>query len=268
MKYKIYKREKKNETAGGSYWRGADFKEHLKLTSFQTTYIYLLNNYPPPQKILEAGCGLGRWVIPLSEKNYDVTGIEIEEEAINTIKKNYNADNLNLVNGNIFNMKFADKTFDLILSLGVLEHFEDEAVQKKAILEHIRVLKDEGTFLITVPNLSFLRFIIHMPYTILLSFVRLLKRKKQYFAEYRYTTKEFKKNLEKCGLKIVDIVYDELLPPYNFGLIVDYPINRLFRSKDGVEYKMNKTGNMLFKFLWKINPKLVSGGTGYICRKK
>lgn len=268
MKYKVYKREKKNEKSGGNYWKGSDFKEHLKLTSFQTTYNYLINKFPPPQKILEAGCGLGRWVIPLSEKNYDVTGIEIEKEAINTIKKNYNADNLELVNGDIFNMKFADKKFDIILSLGVLEHFENKDVQKKAILEHIRVLKDEGTFLITVPNLSFIRFLVHMPYTFLLSFVRLLKRKKQYFTEYRYTTEEFKKILEKCGLKIIDIVYDELLPPYNFGLIIDYPINRLFCSKDKVEYKINKAGALFFKILWKIHPKIVSGGVGYICQKK
>jgi hypothetical protein len=48
MKYKICILKKKNERGGGAYWEGADFEEHLKLTDYQTTYRYLLKNYPPP----------------------------------------------------------------------------------------------------------------------------------------------------------------------------------------------------------------------------
>ena len=150
---------------------------------------------------MEAGCGLGRWVIPLSENGYEVTGIEIEPEAINIIKKNYISNNLNLVVGDIFKVPFNNKYFDVVISLGVLEHFEEEEVLNRALREHIRVLKDDGMFLVTVPFLSFIRLIVHAPYVKLLSVVRYFKNKKEYFSEYRYSKNEFIKVLENNGSK-------------------------------------------------------------------
>lgn len=268
MRYKLYKKVKKNEGTGGSYWKDSDFAEHLKLTSYQTTYLHLLQNYPPPQKILEAGCGIGRWAIPLSQQGYLVTGIEIEEPAIKIIKENHAADNLTLIQGDIYEMGFQDKTFDIILSLGVLEHFEDPLIQQKAILEHVRVLKDGGILLITVPYLSLIRLLFHLPYLKILALVRRVKKKEYHFSEYRYSKREFQKIIEKCNLKIGAVVYDDFSEPFSFGLTVDYPINRLFRSKDGIEYKTNKAGKLIFRMLWNTHPSLVSGGIGFICQKK
>lgn len=268
MKYRLFAQYKKNQNEGGDYWRDADFHEHLKLTSYQTTYQYLLKNYPPPQKILEAGCGIGRWVIPLSQGKYNVTGIEIKEEAINVIKQHYFSENITLVVGDIFNMPFVDKSFDIVISLGVIEHFENNDIQAQAIEEHIRVLKEDGIFLVTVPHISFVRFLFHIPFVKLVSLVRFFKGKKEYFTEYRYSRREIENILKNNKLKIIDIVYDDLIAPYNFGLTVDYPINMYLRSKDGIQYKSNKLGNVIFRFLWKIHPGIVSGGIGFICTRK
>jgi 2-polyprenyl-3-methyl-5-hydroxy-6-metoxy-1,4-benzoquinol methylase len=266
MKYKCFRKVEKKAQQGGDYWRDADFNEHLNLTYHQTTFLYLLKTYPPPKKILEAGCGIGRWVIPLSREKYDVTGIEIEQEAINVIKQYYSDSNLTLVQGDIFRMDFPNKTFDIVLSLGVLEHFEDKTILKKAIYEHMRVLKDNGMLLITVPHLSYMRLLFHMPFLWLVTLVRFIKCKKQYFSEYRYSLREFVRILERSKLKVTNIVYDDLIDPYNFGLTVDYPIKRLFASKK-VQYQANRMGNVLFKILWWIHPKIVSGGIGFICMK-
>lgn len=266
MKYKNTRPVGKNPLSGHDYWGEVDFQEHLKLTKFQTTYLYLLKNYPPPQNILEAGCGIGRWVIHLSQEKYNVTGIEIEEVALDIIRQNYSADNLNLVRGDIGNMDFSDKTFDIIISLGVLEHTEHPDTLKNIIHEHLRVLKDEGIFLVTVPYLSFVRVLTHIPFLKMVSLVRFLKGKKQFFTHYYYSRREFQKILESCHLKVIDIVYDDLHGPYNFGLTIGFPLNRLFRSKD-IPYKANKLGNFIFKSLWRIHPSLVSFGIGYICKK-
>ena len=266
MKYKCYKNREKLPTKGGDYWREVDFDEHLKLTEKQTTYNYLLKNYPPPGKILEAGCGLGRWVIPLAKENYNVTGIEIEEEALNTIKQNFKAENLTLIHGDIFNMPFEPDAFDIVISLGVLEHFEDPVLQQKAIYEHIRVLKKGGYFLVTVPYLSILRLLFHIPFLKIVTLIHKIKRKQHYFAEYRYNKREFKKILEKAGLKIVDFIYDELYEPDNFGLTIDYPVREIFRKKNA-QYKLNSFGKLVFKIFWKIYPGLISGGIGFVCTK-
>ncbi len=73
-------------------------------------------------------------------------------------------------------MTFPDRYFDIVLSLGVLEHFEDSVIQRNAILEHMRVLKNDGILLITVPYLSCVRFIIHIPYLKLVSLMHYYKR--------------------------------------------------------------------------------------------
>lgn len=267
MKYSLLAQRKKNETEGGDYWRDADFQEHLRLTDFQTSFQYLIKTFLPPKKILEAGCGLGRWVIPLAKEGYQVTGIEIENEAVELIRQNYASENFKVLQGDIFEMPFTDKSFDLVISLGVLEHFEDKRIQNQAIAEHLRVLKDDGVFFVTVPYLSFLRLLIHLPFIRLVSLVRIFKGKKEYFTEYRYSVGSFKKILKSNNLKIVEIVWDDLLSPYSFGLTVDYPLKRFTKSSDGVQYKLNKTGLFIQKFLWNIYPGLISGGIGYYCKK-
>ena len=267
MKYKIYRKANVQVSTGGQeYWLDKDFYEHLKLTKYQTTYKYFIKNFPPSGKLLDAGCGIGRWIVPLAQANYEVTGLDISEVALNTINSFYQSKNLTLVKGNIFKMDFPDKTFDYILSLGVLEHFEDPSVRGNAIKEHVRVMKDDGVLLITVPYTSCIRILFHAPYLKLLSFVRLLKDKKQKFIRYYYGKVEFSDILEKCGLIVDHIIYDDLLEPYNFGLTIDYPVNLIFRSGD-VPFKANKLGNRVFKFLWRIHPGLVSGGIGYVCKK-
>lgn len=266
MKYKCFKKEQKNETSGGAYWVDADFDEHLKLTEYQTTYQHLVKTYDKPRSLLEAGCGIGRWVIPLSKEGFDVTGIEIEQEAVDTLNQHFKADNLAVVQGDIFDMPFEDGTFDHVISLGVLEHFEDKAVQRKAIQEHMRVMKDDGRFLITVPYLSFVRLMIHVPFLQLVKLVRYFKGTKSFFTEYRYGKSEFEQVIKDNGMVVEEIVWDDMTDPYNFGLTVDYPINRFL--KDGrVQYKGNGLGNSLFRMLWKISPALVSGGIGFVCKK-
>ena len=67
---------------------------------------------------------------------------------------------------------------------------------------------------------------------------------------------------------IEKMVWDDLTNPYSFGLTVDYPLKKFTCSNDEIQYKLNKRGLKLQKILWKINPGLLSGGIGYICKKK
>lgn len=268
MKYKCYSKVKKKETAGGAYWKDVDVNEHFVLTNHQTAFHYLIKNYKPPLSILEAGCGLGRWVVPLSEKGFDVTGIEIEREAVEIIKKTYPVRNFNIVEGDIFKMPFKAESFDMVISLGVLEHFEDKSLQRQAIQEHLRVLKKDGIFFVTVPYFNLLRLLLNVPYIKMLSLVRKIKGKKESFSEYRYTKSTFKKILEENGLKVESVFWDDLSAPYSFGLSVDQPIKRFTHSKDSIPYKLNKTGLLSQKLFWGIYPGIMSGGIGFICKKE
>jgi ubiquinone/menaquinone biosynthesis C-methylase UbiE len=67
----------------------------------------------------------------LSQEKYDVTGIEIKEEALNIIKTNYPANNLTLVQGDIFKMDFPDESFDIIWAEGSISIIGFEQGLKK-----------------------------------------------------------------------------------------------------------------------------------------
>nr|WP_115094497.1 class I SAM-dependent methyltransferase [Synechococcus sp. UW106] len=55
---------------------------------------------------------------------------------------------LGIRNEDIQNLSFDDKSFDLIISSDVMEHVED---YKRAFKEILRVLKDDGVYIFTIP---------------------------------------------------------------------------------------------------------------------
>ncbi|OGH08933.1 MAG: hypothetical protein A2152_03500 [Candidatus Levybacteria bacterium RBG_16_35_6] len=97
--------------------------------------------------VLDVGCGEGFTLKKLKEKGIgkEFTGIDSSKEAI-ALGKNENPD-LDLQTGDIYNLKFRDKSFDLVISTEVLEHLEDP---KKALEELRRVSKKY--LLLSVPN--------------------------------------------------------------------------------------------------------------------
>lgn len=99
---------------------------------------------------LEAGCGMGHWCFYISEK-YGVysIGADIAEETIVKLQKvqtemtEFIVDDLNA-------SKLESEKFDMLISLGVIEHFKDS---NRMVKNLNRVLKPEGIAIITVPNI-------------------------------------------------------------------------------------------------------------------
>lgn len=99
------------------------------------------------ESVLDVGCGEGFTLKKLREKKTGkkFTGVDSSKEAIEIGKKE-NPD-LNLQIGDIYDLKFKDKSFDLVISTEVLEHLEDP---ERAIKELKRVSKKY--LLLSVPN--------------------------------------------------------------------------------------------------------------------
>lgn len=95
-----------------------------------------LNNY---KTILEAGCGTGRWISPLENKNKNVFGLDYSFDMMKIPKteKSY----LNLINADAVNIPFKDNFFDLIFCVNAIHHFPDK---QKFISECNRTLKSNG----------------------------------------------------------------------------------------------------------------------------
>ncbi len=105
----------------------------------------------PPARILDAGCGLGRYTIPLAMREYEVMGVDISSFAITELDNVRLRRNMQmgLAAADVCHLPFRDNTFDAVVAFGVLQHLLEE--ERRAVpLEFARVLVPGGTLIIEV----------------------------------------------------------------------------------------------------------------------
>ncbi|MBD3208468.1 MAG: methyltransferase domain-containing protein [Candidatus Nealsonbacteria bacterium] len=103
-------------------------------------------------KILDIGCGVGRNLIPLAKRGFEISGIDIAREGILILEKELKKRGLDaeLRIGNVFKtLPYQNNDFDAIISVQVLQHGSLNQI-KKAISEIERVLKPGGYIFITL----------------------------------------------------------------------------------------------------------------------
>lgn len=100
------------------------------------------------KKSLDIGCGDGLASLLLSQRGYQVFGVDISQNALALAKRLVPQGNFFLAekSGKLI---FQDEEFDLITCLGVLEHIEDPQI---LLQECYRTLKKDGTAIFVVPN--------------------------------------------------------------------------------------------------------------------
>ncbi len=145
-------------------------------------------------KVLEAGCGTGKYVVALRQRGYDCVGIDYAERTVEKIKTLL--PNVPITKGNVKNMDFQEEHFDSVISLGVVEHEYDGPGDY--LLEMHRVLKQGGILLVAVPHFNVLR--------------RAKAKLGMYggvsgqseFYQWAFTPGEFRQTLGSFGFSIVD----------------------------------------------------------------
>jgi len=99
-----------------------------------------------PGIILDAGCGRGVLLAGLESEYRQLYGIDISLAAVNMARTL--CQNANLLVADINRLPFKSNTFDFIVCSDVTEHLEGADYLR----EFYRVLKPNGSLLITVPN--------------------------------------------------------------------------------------------------------------------
>jgi SAM-dependent methyltransferase len=94
-------------------------------------------------RVLEIGCGLGTDGVQFAKAGADYTGVDLTDAAIGLARKHFELLGLrgDFRTADAENLDFADETFDLVYSHGVLHHTPDTA---GAVREIHRVLKPGG----------------------------------------------------------------------------------------------------------------------------
>jgi ubiquinone/menaquinone biosynthesis C-methylase UbiE len=97
--------------------------------------------YKPGMKILDVGCGAGHYLRSLKQRldlNIDYTGVDATKYYIQLAKKAFGSSQKFFI-GDILDLKFKEKTFDIVMCNNVILHLPPPP--KKAIEELLRVSK-------------------------------------------------------------------------------------------------------------------------------
>jgi len=104
---------------------------------------------PAGARILDAGCGSGRNMVDLARRG-SVTGVELSEPSVALARERGVGE---VIAGSVLELPFPDGSFELIVSLDVIEHLEDDL---GALREFRRATAPGGALLITVPAYQWL----------------------------------------------------------------------------------------------------------------
>jgi SAM-dependent methyltransferase len=187
-------------------WEAAHFESSVRFCLVDPLRELFEKYLKPASLVLEGGCGMGHYMAYYAARGHRMVGLDFAREALNIL--HIRQPHLSLCGGDVSRLPFADDTFDMYYSGGVVEHFEGGA--ESSLLEARRVLKDDGTLLISVPYQSPLR-------TLLAPFKKNEWRKVSesrieggaepkgtQFFQYAYRRREFEKMLASAGLRVIE----------------------------------------------------------------
>ncbi len=121
-----------------SYVHGYDARESTRLGDQATTLTELLHGdtrYPPGAHVLEAGCGVGAQTVILTANSPDArfTSIDVSETSLAQARRTVTSPNVTFQQADIFDLPFADASFDHVFVCFVLEHLREPEAALRAL---------------------------------------------------------------------------------------------------------------------------------------
>lgn len=236
--------------------------EQVDLCNYETTLEVIRGALPADGPILEAGCGIARWVIHWRRAGLPVVGLDVSHTAL-TRSREAERD-LPLVRSDVTRFPFRDSSLAAVMSFGVIEHFLDGP--QVALRELWRVLRPGGVALVAVPyNNYFRRLLINH----LRRFRDWQKRRgglQLRFAEYRFSAAELRKFLEETGFEVASVHADDFRLPLGKGLWVDsssffgYRTGPFDLAPGRRAWEMNRRGRAVRALLDPLSPWWIAAG--------
>ena len=125
------------------------FPGEINPNDFRVKKILKFLGKPSDKKILDLGCGKGRFCRKLKDAGFmNIIGAEPSKELIKTARKN-NKD-IKFIQASATDLPFSDNEFDSLICIEVLGHIPDT---EKAVNEMARVLKPGGKLFIIDKNI-------------------------------------------------------------------------------------------------------------------
>ena len=201
-------------------WSTRRIEEGVEACPRRAIARYFLDHLPKNTPILEAGCGLGAWVVYLTDRGYDIAGIDNDGKVIDRIREW--RPSLKVLHGDIRKLPYEDGSLGAVLSLGVMEHFEEGCGD--ALKETYRVLQPGGLLFFTVPMNNLFRRAVAHPLRSLYLFWRKSRGDMIHFAEYRFSKREAETLLRDHGFEPMITAWDDFSEKtMSLGIWADFP---------------------------------------------
>lgn len=160
---------------------------------------------PQDAVVLEAGCGLGKYVVHLDRQGHKIVGVDLDEQAL--VRAHQYGAHLPLLVADVAQLPFHDDSFDAYVSLGVIEHFGSGC--QHILGEARRVLKPHGLIFVSVPylhlmkrlSLSFYSGDLHQRVA---NFSQGAERADKVFYQYVFTREEIVRVTKEAGFVVVE----------------------------------------------------------------
>ncbi|HUI63792.1 MAG TPA: class I SAM-dependent methyltransferase [Bacteroidota bacterium] len=113
---------------------------------FQREKVKLMRRYRQTGMVLDVGCGAGYFVREASMAGYSAEGVEFSHQAVEFAKAHCK---VHAVEGDVLEVSFGDRKFDIVTLWNVLEHLPHPA---ESIQKIHSLLKPGGILIAAVPN--------------------------------------------------------------------------------------------------------------------
>ncbi len=214
-------------------------------------------------RILESGCGSGRWMAFFEKLGNQAIGVDDSWGPLNLAREH--DPEMKLVRSNALSTPFQDNSMDAAFSSYVAEHFEEGP--ENLFREIHRVLKPDGLFFVAVPfDNTFRRWIVN-PLLRLLWEVRRRRGKGLGFTEFRFTRAEMDGFLARSKFSVVSVHPDDYIPPWWKGLFVDLcDVGSFFKYEPKPPFEFGAVGQIISRAIRSFGVWHSCGGILYVAR--
>lgn len=252
------------------FWIQDSVDAQVELCEHETTAPVFLAHLPKEEVILDAGCGLGRWVFYLRQHGFRAMGTDYAHAALaQAMRYKHPAP---LFAADTLRLPLRDESLGAIISLGVIEHAPEGP--GPALRELRRVLKPGGVALVAVPyNNPWRRcFLNHLRR--LRDWQKRRAGLKLQFAEYRFSAGELSGFLRDAGFEVLSVHADDFHPPLGKGLWADsssffgYRTSAFDMAPGHKRWELNWRGRLVQRCANLVSPWLIAAGVLAVARRR